>query len=115
MHEYSLVAALVERVEVELAGRPSARVHRVHVCIGELAGVEIDLFRTAYETFRERSVLTDAELTVRRAEARWQCPRCGRDIARGEMLSCAACGAPARLSQGDEIVLERIEIEVPDV
>jgi hydrogenase nickel incorporation protein HypA/HybF len=115
VHEYSLVAALIERVEAEVAAHRAARVHRVHVCIGELAGVEIELFRTAYETFREGSILTDAELTVRPAEARWECPTCGGAIARGERLSCPACRVPARLSQGDEILLERIEMEVPDV
>ena len=28
------------------------------------------------------------------------------------MLRCAACGTPARLVAGDEILLERIEMEV---
>jgi Zn finger protein HypA/HybF involved in hydrogenase expression len=31
----------------------------------------------------------------------------------GAVLRCAACGAPARLVSGDEIVLEQIEMEVP--
>jgi hydrogenase nickel incorporation protein HypA/HybF len=115
VHEYSLVAALIERVEAEAAVHPRGRVHRVHVRIGELAGVEMELFRLAYDTFRERSALTHAELTLQRAEARWECPTCGGAIPRGERLSCRACGVPARLSQGDEILLERIEMEVPDV
>jgi len=115
MHEYSLVGALVERVEAEAAARGAGRIHRVHVRIGELAGVEIDLFRTAYEIFRERTALADAELTVRAAEARWACPTCGGVIARGQPLSCPDCSVPARLLQGDEIMLERIEMEVPDV
>jgi Zn finger protein HypA/HybF involved in hydrogenase expression len=29
------------------------------------------------------------------------------------MLQCPRCGVPARLAQGDEIVLDRIEMEVP--
>ena len=115
MHEYSLVGALIERVEVEAAARRAGRIRRVHVCIGELAGVDVGLFRTAYETFRERTALADAELTVRAAEARWACPTCGGAIARGQPLCCPACSAPARLLQGDEIMLERIEMEVADV
>jgi Zn finger protein HypA/HybF involved in hydrogenase expression len=34
-------------------------------------------------------------------------------IQRGEVLTCPACELPARLSQGDEIMLDRIELEVP--
>src|SRR5262245_41353923 len=115
MHEYSLVAALVDRVEAETVARAGAQVRRVHVCIGELAGVDADLFRAAYETFRGASRLADTELLVRQAEARWECPRCGGAIPRGARLRCATCSVPAILAAGDELVLERIEMEVPDV
>jgi len=113
VHEYSLVAALVERVEAEAGARGEVR--RVHVRIGELAGVEIELFRTAYETFRAGSLLAGAELVVLPVEARWDCSRCGSAIARGARLACPACGSAARLVAGDEMILDRIEMEVPDV
>jgi hypothetical protein len=29
------------------------------------------------------------------------------------VLKCDACGSPARLAEGDEIMLDRIEMEVP--
>ena len=32
---------------------------------------------------------------------------------RGQVLRCSACGSPARLAGGDEIMLDRIELEVP--
>ena len=64
MHEYSIVASLVERVEQVAATHPGATVRRVHVRIGELAGVELTLLRTAYETFRERTVCDAAELAL---------------------------------------------------
>ena len=41
MHEYSIIAALVDRVAREAQGRPGAIVRKLHVRIGELAGVEI--------------------------------------------------------------------------
>jgi hypothetical protein len=31
----------------------------------------------------------------------------------GDVLTCQACALPARLAQGDEIMLDRIELEVP--
>lgn len=114
MHEYSLVAALIDRVEQEAEAR-HARVHRVHVAIGELAGVEVDLLRTAYATFSERTICDGAELEIHPVPAEWRCPRCDTTIARGALLRCPGCGKPARLVRGDEIVLERIEMEAPDV
>jgi hydrogenase nickel incorporation protein HypA/HybF len=83
------------------------------VRIGELSGVEVGLLTTAYETFRERTICERAELAVEMVPARWECPVCARSIARGDRLTCRECAAPARLVQGDEIMLARIEMEVP--
>jgi hydrogenase nickel incorporation protein HypA/HybF len=115
MHEYSIVAALVERVREEAVRAGASSVRRVHVQIGESAGVDVPLLVTAYETFRERTVCAEAELVVEAVETRWSCPACGAPIARGAPLRCASCATPARLTQGAEIMLQRIEMEVPDV
>ena len=109
MHEYSIVAALVERVQHELAQRPGAVARVVHVKIGELAGVELPLLATAFDTFG----CTGATLAIEQVPAAWRCTRCQRAIPLGERLQC--CGKPARLAAGDEIVLERIAMEVRDV
>ncbi len=114
MHEYGIVASLVERVAQEATPR-RARVHRLHVAIGELAGVDVELLQTAYETFRPATVCAEADLAVRVVAAAWTCPGCARALAPGAPLQCPVCGRPARLAAGDEIVLERIELEVPDV
>lgn len=115
MHEYSIVASLVDRVERVVATHPGAKVRRLHVRIGELAGVERDLLATAYDTFRARTVCEDAELAIEAIAAVWECPRCARPIATGDVLRCPTCARPARLAAGDDIILERVEMEVPDV
>ncbi len=114
MHEYSLIQALVTRVEAEARARKATVVHRLVVSVGELAGVEPELFQTAYETFRAGTACEKAALEVRSVAAGWRCPSCGREIAKGEVLTCPACGLPAQLAPGaDEILLETIEMEVP--
>jgi hydrogenase nickel incorporation protein HypA/HybF len=113
MHEYSIVSALLDRIEAEAAKRGATGVHGVQVRIGELAGVDRDLFKTAFETFRVRTVCARAALTVVPVEARWICPRCGESLPRGAVLRCETCREPAKLARGDEIVLDRIELEVP--
>ncbi len=115
MHEYSIVQSLVDRVEAEMRACGASAVSRVELDIGELAGVEVPLLETAFATFQERTALAGAALAIHRVPAAWRCSWCAREIARGGPLRCATCGTPARLESGDEIVLRRIEMEVPDV
>jgi len=115
MHEYSIVGALVDRVAQEVAAHPGARVKCLRVRIGELAGVEKDLLRVAYDTFKPATVCAGAELFVEAVAASWRCTRCEIDVPLGGPLRCPDCGRPARLVAGDEIILDRIELEVPDV
>jgi hydrogenase nickel incorporation protein HypA/HybF len=113
MHEYSLVQNLVSRVEDEARRRGALAVHSVSVRVGELSGVDPELFRTAYETFRAGTVCASAALSLSRVPASWSCPRCGAAIARGAVLRCAACGVPAALDEGsDALTLDRVELEV---
>ncbi len=114
MHEYSLIQSLVGRVEEEARSRGAIAVHRLAVRVGELAGVEPELLKTAYDVFREGTVCAKAELQVTRVKARWRCPKCDRDIAQGEILQCPTCGGPAELCEGsDALMLDSIELEVP--
>ena len=89
----------------------------------EARGVLLDLWREVADTANK---LLGPELTAlhgnpkerlnaREVPALWRCPGCGEGLARGARLHCPTCDRPARLAAGDEIVLERIELEVPDV
>ncbi|MFL6248024.1 MAG: hydrogenase maturation nickel metallochaperone HypA [Thermoanaerobaculia bacterium] len=111
MHEYSIIQSLVDSVAAAVGDRDAA-VHRVEVAIGELAGVDCTLLATAFENFRDGTLCEHASLTIDRVPARWECSRCHGAVARGGFLRCALCDAPARLAAGDEIVLQRIELEV---
>lgn len=114
MHEYSLVEALVRRVEEEARQRGATAVHALKVSVGELAGVDPELFRTAYETFRQGTLCAATPLTLERVPATWSCPGCGAAIDRGAVLRCAACGVPARLSpRAEALHLESLDLEVP--
>jgi hydrogenase nickel incorporation protein HypA/HybF len=113
MHEYSIVQALMDRIEAEARARQARAVRRVQVRIGELAGVEIALLRTAYDLCREGTICDTASLDVTTSPAAWTCSRCQTPLAVGSRLTCPSCGSPGRLESGDEILLERLELEVP--
>jgi len=113
MHEYSIVQALFEQIRETARRQNAVAVRRVTVQIGEIAGVDTGLLRTAYDLFRERTICEQAPLDIETIGARWACPDGHGDIARGSALVCPACASPARLACGDEIVLRQLELEVP--
>ena len=114
MHEYSIVQSMVTKVEAEAARAGALKVHGVQVALGELSGVDPQLRGTASDTFRAGTGCEAAALTLTRVAARWGCKKgCGAQVAPGGVLTCPACGAPAKLLAGDEILLERVELEVP--
>ena len=112
MHEYSIASSLLKMAEEHAAKRGADRVVALELSIGELSGVEVDLLETAWSLVRERSVCEGVPLTISRVDACWTCQRCDEPIARGGLLACADCGGAARLTTGDELVLDRIEMEV---
>src|SRR5271165_3202846 len=114
MHEYSLVQGLFDEVAAQAAARGATAVRKVMVGLGELAGVDPELFKTAFMTFRPASPHPEAELSIRWVEASWVCAQCAAPFARGAVLRCSTCGAPGKLAAGDELILERMEMEVPE-
>ena len=132
MHEYSIVQSLVDSVEKAVedrqsclsgrtglsagqtglsAGQTGLSVLHVNVQIGELSGVDCELLTTAFEVFRAGTICERATMTIDRTPVRWACPKCKAEIPRGGPLRCRACQEPAQLTSGDEIILQRIEME----
>lgn len=113
MHEYSIVQALYDSVAAQAAARGALSVHAVHVKIGELSGVDVGLLETAWRTFRVHTVCEQAAMEVAVVPPRWTCAACSGGAVRPGALRCESCGGAMRLMEGDEIVLERIVMEVP--
>lgn len=113
MHEYSLVRALLDRVEASVREHGATSVAALRVQIGEVAGVEMELLASAFDLAKAGTCCAAAGLELVRVPARWECTSCRVEAPRGGVLRCPACGGPVRLAAGDEIVLERIEMEVP--
>jgi hydrogenase nickel incorporation protein HypA/HybF len=113
MHEYSIVQSLYDAVAAQAAARSAKAVHELRVRIGEMSGVDPGLLETAWKTFRVKTICEDAALDVEIVAAEWRCSLCGARVPAGAVLTCGSCGAPAKLTQGDEILLDRIVMEVP--
>lgn len=113
IHEYSIIDALLRRIDAEAAARGATSVTRVELRIGDLAGVERELLGFAFEAYREGTICAAADLVIHPVAARWECVQCGASSDRS--LRCASCDVPMKLAEGDDIILERLELEVPDV
>lgn len=115
MHEVSLVHALFDQTDRAIGAHPRAAVRQVIVRIGELAGVECDLFRTAFDACRAERGYPDAALDIVRESAEWRCSACDAAVASGGPLRCPACDGRATLRAGGELILQRLELEISDV
>ena len=112
MHEFSIARALLSRIDDEVGKHQATAVHRIRVRVGELSGVEMDLLESAFDLLRPGTSCDRSELELVRVPVVWNCPDCGAAIEPNGVLRCAECGGSARLASGDEILLERIEMEV---
>ncbi|HUN80305.1 MAG TPA: hydrogenase maturation nickel metallochaperone HypA [Phycisphaerae bacterium] len=111
MHEASLVQSLLKQVGDLARDHRASRVTRVRVRIGELAGVESELFRFAFDALSPQTICDGAGLEILPEPVQWNCEYCGIPIRAGEPLQCRMCGWPARLMQGSDLVLEQVELE----
>jgi hydrogenase nickel incorporation protein HypA/HybF len=112
VNEYAIAQAMVGQAEAEARAHDAAGVRRLSMWIGKLSGVEPRVLTAAYDTVRDRTMCEHASLDVHVIPPRWMCPACGSPVRRGDILNCQRCEIPARLTEGDEIQLDRIELEV---
>lgn len=115
MHEVSLVQALFDQADRAIAPHASEVVRHMTVRVGELAGVDGELFRTAFDGCRAERGYGSATLEIVEVPAEWRCAACGAAVDPGGSLRCLACDGDATLEGGGELILERIELEVVDV
>jgi len=114
MHEYSIVQSLIDQVEIQATRAGAVGVHTLTVQIGESSGVDAGLLKTAFDTFREKTICAKAELLIERVAVQWECPKCGEPPKPNGPLRCSTCEVPVKLTAGSEIILSRLELEVAD-
>jgi hydrogenase nickel incorporation protein HypA/HybF len=112
VHEYSIASSILDTALAHARRRDARRVVGLELRIGELSGVEVPLLEKAWSLVRERSACEGVDLTVRTVAAVFRCRDCGLAVDRGAVLTCQRCGGRARMEAGDELVLDRIEMEV---
>jgi hydrogenase nickel incorporation protein HypA/HybF len=113
MHELSVCNALLQQVEKIAAEHGARKVTRIELGVGPLSGIEPKLLRNAYPIAVAGTVAEHAELVITDFEIRVSCTECNAETpATPNRLLCGECGGfRTRVISGDEMVLQRVELD----
>jgi len=113
VHEMSLMAGMMEIIRGEARVQGFARVTRVVLEIGQLAGVEADAMRFAFDVCTGGSVAEGAELEIEATEGLARCASCARTFpVRACYGTCPSCaGTELRIVSGREMRLKFLDVE----
>ena len=113
MHELSVCLSLLDQVSSIAAEHRARRVTRIELAVGPLSGVEADLLRSAWPIACAGTIAVDAEFVVGESAIVVHCETCGAETpATANRLVCGACGDfRTRLASGDEMILQRVELD----
>lgn len=116
MHELSVAQALVDQVDDLARQHGAVGVHLIRVRVGPLAGVVADLLATAFPLAAVGSPAETARLELVEAPVRVRCRTCGAEtVAKPNNLVCGACGDwRTEVVSGDELILETVELDIPE-
>jgi hydrogenase nickel incorporation protein HypA/HybF len=113
MHEYSIVQSLIESCEEYAKENNASKVIKVVVKIGVMSGVEPDLLQIAFDTFKEDTICTSAELDLRIQSIVVVCKDCKEEstLKKSEYF-CPKCSSKdIKILDGEEMFLMSLELE----
>jgi hydrogenase nickel incorporation protein HypA/HybF len=116
MHELSVCIALLEQVQNLAREHGATGVARIVLRVGPLSGVEAPLLESAYPLAAAGTIAAEAALEIEQTRVRTRCRDCGAEThATPNRLTCGRCGGfHTDLIAGDELLLARLELEIPD-
>jgi hydrogenase nickel incorporation protein HypA/HybF len=113
MHELSIANSILDAVRKERERLNGARVTKVGVRIGELAGVDPEALSFGFEVLVKDTDLEPLTLAIESTTRRHECSQCKHVFTVVDyQLDCPACGSKeTRYIGGDELELAYLEVE----
>jgi hydrogenase nickel incorporation protein HypA/HybF len=113
MHELGIAEAVLDAIQKEAARHPHARVVKVGLRIGELAGVDRSALRFAFEAIVQGTELERLHLEIEHCPRKQKCQDCGEGfVVQDYDLQCPHChGSQSDCIGGDELDLAFVEVE----
>lgn len=113
MHEYSIVQSLLDSCEENAKENDATKVTKVVVKIGVMSGVEPDLLKTAFDTFKEETICEEAEFVVNIQPIVIKCHNCLKESTLKKLeYCCPECqSVELDILDGEEMFLMSLEME----
>lgn len=113
MHEYSIVQSLLDSCEQNAKVNNATKVTKVVVKIGVMSGVEPDLLKTAFDTFKEETICAQAEFIINIQAIVIECNSCKTEsILEKNEYNCPKCqSVDLKILDGEEMYLMQLELE----
>lgn len=114
MHEIGLVEDIISAINAKLSkGRENAQIKKVNIAIGELEHISPEHFEFHFKERTKGTVLENAELNFKKAEAMFKCKDCGAEFsAKRGMKGCPKCNCKVNdIVKGMGVYIESVEME----
>jgi len=113
MHEFGVMAYLLEAVEQKAQEVGACRVLAINLVVGDRSSIIDDSLQFYFDMMVPGTVVEGAQLNMRRVPSQFYCGRCAQNfIFTGDDFRCPRCGTLGQLSdEGSEFLIESIEIE----
>ncbi|RLA81598.1 MAG: hydrogenase maturation nickel metallochaperone HypA [Epsilonproteobacteria bacterium] len=113
MHEYSIVQSLIESSQEYVKENDATKVTKMVVKIGVLSGVEPDLLKVAFDTFKEDTPCEECEIILNIQKIKILCSSCKKEsILEKNEFKCPYCDTcEIKVLDGEEMYLMQLELE----
>lgn len=112
MHEYSVVASLLDLCLIHLQERNAVKVENIVVSVGERANIDKSLLQSAFEILQvEYDSIKDATLTLTTEKLLLECKDCENTFHNLDDPTCPNCKSKnTHITQGRDIRLEQLSL-----
>ncbi|MFA5951796.1 MAG: hydrogenase maturation nickel metallochaperone HypA [Hyphomicrobium sp.] len=113
MHEMAISESIIGILEAEAARQKYARVKKVWLEIGPLAGIETEALKFTFDVVTRGTLAEHAELEIVATEACGYCLMCAKNVVISQRFApCPDCGGhQVQMTSGDEMRIKELEVE----
>ncbi len=128
MHELSVMSQVADSIIRLAEERQAIKVEKVHIQVGDLTFLVADQLQFAWEIYTKDlgPPLEGAVLTLESIQARGSCPVCRysgplkvvefpESHFSTPVLDCPECGEVVEVTEGRDLIIRDIQLQVPDV
>ena len=112
MHEVGLMQRVIEIAQEQAARHGAARILRISLRVGAVAGVVPDALAFAFEVIAPGTAAAGAELVIEPVAVVCHCSGCGWDFEPPDLVyECPACGRlSSDVRHGRELEVDSLEV-----